>query len=235
LQIFDLDRRSLCYYFINEDNTICNNVIDVSAKYNLYLQNFFDLDSLYLATGMNGILNNKRFVVFNKSFELIDGFEEYPVLDYNKEKNKKFKENLLNIYFIKISPDKKNLAFASYKTGLLEVFSLNELPEKIIKVKSLLFAPPMKNNSEDIFGFEDVFVTNRYIYTLYNGKTADENPYYSKSIKVFDWNGNFTVEYHTGIDMRCLAVDENNKIIYAIAYSDEKGFFLIQINEMIHI
>jgi hypothetical protein len=110
----------------------------------------------------------------------------------------------------------------------MEIFNIEELPERIHKVKSLLLTKPMKNGKENIYGFEDVYVTDKYIYALHNGKTAKENPYLSQSIKVFDWEGNPVVKYNLGIDMRCLAVDEDKNIIYAVAYNDEDGFFLIR-------
>lgn len=88
----------------------------------------------------------------------------------------------------------------------------------------------MKNKDENIWGFEDIYVTDNYIYTLHNGKTTEENPYFSKSIKVFDWLGNPIIEYNVGVDMRCLAVDEIEKKIYAVAYEEEKDFFLISVN-----
>lgn len=192
-----------------------------------------DLENCYLATGMNGLLNDFRFVVFDKSFELISKFENYPLLDDNREKNKKLNEEIFNIYFLKTSPDKKHLLFASYKIGLMEIFNIEELPERINKVKSLLLTKPMKNEQGNIYGFEDVYVTDKYIYALHNGKTAEENPYLSQSIKVFDWEGNPVVKYNLGIDMRCLAVDEDKNIIYAVAYNDEDGFFLIRISRQI--
>jgi hypothetical protein len=229
LQVFDSNGKRFCYYKLDENVANCMNVVDISKKNNLFLLELLDLDTCYLATGMNGVLDDFRFVVFDKSFEPIHTFEKYPVLDYNREENQKINEELFNIYFLKTSPDKKHLLFASYRIGLMEIFSLEALPENIHKVRSLLLTKPMKYQKENIFGFEDVYVTNKYIYALHNGKTAKENPYLSQSIKIFDWQGNPVVEYNTGIDMRCLAVDEDRGIIYAVAYNDDDGFFLIQV------
>jgi hypothetical protein len=229
IQIFDRNRKSICYYDLNEHKIICKSILDdISQKHNLFLSQLFDLDEFYLAAGSNGVLDNSRFVIFDKSFELKNVFNEYPILDNNRKVNEELKEKLLNIHFLKISPNKKKAVFASYEIGLLEIFNIDELPNKMPKTKSLLLTKPVKYKDETLFGFEDVFVTDNFIYALHNGKTAEDNPYYSKSIKVFDWDGNPIVEYKTGVDMRCLAIDEVKKIIYAVAYTDEKGFFLIQ-------
>jgi hypothetical protein len=131
IQIFDQEKRCLCYYDINNNDIFSQNINNAAAKYQFYLTNFFDMDSCYLATGMNGYLNTSRFVVFDKSLKLIGKQEYYPVLDCDDDINRELNSQVFNIFFLKISPNKKNMVFASYRIGLMEIFSMNELPEKL--------------------------------------------------------------------------------------------------------
>jgi hypothetical protein len=227
IQVFDSNGKRFCTYSITGDTADCTNLAPVFAKNNLFVRDFLDMDNYYLAS--IGLLKNERFAVFEKSLKMIHQLEKYPVLDENVKKDEKLRNELYETYFLKSSPDKQHLLFASYKIGLMEIFDLAQMPEKIKKVKSLLLTKPMKNEQENIYGFEDVYVTDRYIYVLHNGQTAEENPYLSKCIKVFDWEGNPIIACHTTIDLRSLAVDETQKTIYAVAYDKEEGFILIQI------
>lgn len=232
---FDRDKRSLNYYSITKHSMVSKNVHYEVSLHNLWAHEFFDLGEYYLSLGMNGGFEGNRFAIFNDSLQLVEMFQEYPTLSYDEDKNKELKEMLFNIYFFRISPDMKNAVFASYKMGLIEIFSLESLPKNLNKVKSLLITNPIEGD-EIIWGFEDVCATNDFIYLLHNGQTSDENPYYSKSIKVFDWNGNPIIEYKTDVNLRCIAIDENEKTIYAIAFMDgDKGFFLMKIDQLSHM
>jgi len=229
IQSYDSNSKRLCLFNQNEHTANSTNFVDISVKYNLFVQNLIDLDTCYLSTGMNGDFNKHRFVVFDKSLELTGKSGHYPVLDAHEGTNKELLNYVFKIPFWRVSPNKKHLLFASHDIGLMEIFELDSLP-KVNTVKSLLLTEPMKNDRENIIGFEDVHVTDNFIYALHNGKTAAENSGSSKSIKVFDWEGNPVIEYNVGIDMRCLAVDEEKNIIYAVAYDEDNGFFLIQMD-----
>lgn len=232
IRFFDIDSRKLFRKNNEDGNLTGKNLTKAIEKYNIYIRDFLDMDEYYLAVGMNGLFDENRFAVFDTTLKILLTTEKYPVLDYDSDKNKKLVEDCFNIFFLKPSPDNKKVVFASYKTGLLEFFDLNRLPDSIVKVKSLLLTDIAKNDNERIWGFEDIYPTNRFVYVLHNGKPLEENktPYYSESIKVFDWHGNPIVEYNTGLDMRCLAVDEDAKCIYIIAYEEKRGFFLARIN-----
>jgi len=230
IQMFDANKKAILYNSIQENKLSNTSIFDLSSKYSLFILQFFDFNDFYLALGKNGTFRDFQFITFNKSFEMIEAFGEYPILDNDTQKSKKINEDVFNIYFLKISPNLKHFAFASYKIGLLEIFETDKLPYEIVKKRSILLAPPYRNDdvSQNIYGFEDIFVTDNYIYALYNGKTAKENPYFTKSIKVFDWDGRFIIEYNVGVDLRCLSVDEQERRIYAVAYTDEEGFFLVK-------
>jgi hypothetical protein len=232
IQTFDHERRRLCYYSSDGQFITSKNILETAGKYGLYILDFFDIGNYYLACGLNGILDENRFVVFNDSLELIHSFEKYPDIEYdfNSKKNKQIEIDLFNnIFCFKVTPNRQYAVFASYNFGLLEIYKLNGRPDKMVKIKTLLLTKLLKNGSY-IRGFEDIYVTDNYVYALHNGKTVEENPYCAKSIKIFDFEGNPVSEYYVGIDMRCLAVDEDEKTIYAVAYNSDDGFFLIRIS-----
>lgn len=127
IQIFDSEKRELCY-FNDGKNVNSQKILDLSKKFGVYLLNFFDLDSCYLATGVNSVLDKKRFVVIDKTFDLLKGMIEYPILNKDKDENEHLSKELFNIYFFKFAPNKKKAVFASYKIGFLEIFDLSALP-----------------------------------------------------------------------------------------------------------
>ena len=230
IQMFDVNKKAIFYNSIQDNKTNSESILKLSLKYNLFFREFFDLNDFYLTLGMNGFFTENQFVTFDKSFEMIDKFGQYPVLDDDRETNEIMNKDVYTTCFYKISPNLKHIAFASYKVGLLEIFETDKLPYGITKKRAILLAPPYKQtkSTENIFGFEDVFVTDNYIYTLYNGKTAKENQGFTQRIKIFNWEGKPIIDYYLGIDMRCLAVDEKEKVIYAVAYTEEMDFFLIK-------
>ena len=80
-----------------------------------------------------------------------------------------------------------------------------------------------------VYGFEDVYVTNDYIYAIYNGKTVKENPMFGKNILIYNWSGELVNSYKTDIYLRNVAVDEKRNIVYVIACKEESDFFLAKI------
>ena len=75
----------------------------------------------------------------------------------------------------------------------------------------------------------------KYCYMLYSGKTYLEQGRFrsagGRKIIVFDWNGNYIKSFIADVDIYSFCVDEENNIIYAIAYDkeDEGGFIIKKI------
>jgi len=83
---------------------------------------------------------------------------------------------------------------------------------------------PKKGNRN---GFIATDVTNKYIYTLYSGKIIDASSmdklakaFISKNVYVFDWEGKPIKRYELDQEVRSIAVDEKNNILYAASYID---------------
>lgn len=74
-------------------------------------------------------------------------------------------------------------------------------------------------------GFECIYTSNSYIYSLLNGIIGHElkNPNiqepYTKNISIFDWEGNPKTLIQTDHMMNALCLDETEQTIYAVAYN----------------
>lgn len=233
-QFFDRDRRNINNYNLFTNIMSYESVGNKVADYGLWAHNFFTVGNYYLSLGMNGKFEYKPLAIFDKSLKLTGMFGEYPFFSSDEKKNKELLELYRHIYFFRISNDKRKAIFASYTMGLFQIFDLTELPHKVTTVKSIQLTPLFTSN-ENIWGFEDVYVSNNYAYLLHNGQASTANQYYSTSIKVFDWEGTPIADYNTEVSMRCIAIDEDEEVIFAIAYTDEKGFFLIKMKGLTHL
>lgn len=105
------------------------------------------------------------------------------------------------------------------------------MPQEIVTDTTLLLCAPFEgayDRREIRFGFEDIFVTDKYIYALYNGKNSVENEYFAKDIFVFNWDGTPKIKLLSDLYLKCLCVDEKTKEIFAVGYDQERSFFLVK-------
>lgn len=118
-----------------------------------------------------------------------------------------------------ISPNKKQLAYSTNYGAILEIFDLTPKQITLNTIKG--FYRPVytldKNNiqsipGETVWGFIDLYATDKYIYTIFSGST---NPKDTKNIGVFDWKGNCLDLYTTDYQLEKICVDEPNRKIYA--------------------
>lgn len=234
-QIYDYHTNKI-HYFRKENHVFSfERHVDINKSLvdrKSFMRQCVNICNMYVTMGDNGIYMDGQIALLDNNLKMKGRFSDYIVLSNDKKNDEYLRKEMLNIYFLKIAPDNSYMVFASYKTGVLDIFTLENIPENIERINTLLLTEPMTKNNENIYGFEDVFVTDKYIYTLHNGMSADENPLLAKSIKVFDKYGNPVAQYHVDIDMRCIAVDENNKKAFAISYQEEDGFSLIELNDM---
>lgn len=120
---------------------------------------------------------------------------------------------------IAISPDKKRLAYSTNYGAILEIFDLTPGQIKLNTIKGFYRpAYTLDKNSiqsipdETVWGFIDLYATDKYIYTIFSGS---KNPKETRNIAVFDWKGNCLDLYTTDYRLDKLCVDEENRKIYA--------------------
>lgn len=120
---------------------------------------------------------------------------------------------------ITISPNKKQIAYTTGYGAILEIFDLTPGEIKLNTIKG--FYRPVyslyKNSiqsipGETVWGFIDLYATDKYIYTIFSGS---KNPKETRNIVVFDWKGNCLDLYTTDYRLDKLCVDEANRKIYA--------------------
>jgi hypothetical protein len=234
-QIYDYHSNKLYYFTKNNDSYSFSRHKNIERDVvgnNSFIRQCIDVNNFHITMGENGIYMDKQITLLDEDIKVKERFLDYLILDDNKKVNDFLRKEMSNIYFLKISPDGSYMVFASYKMGIMDIFSLEKVPESVERIKTLLLTQPMTESNENIYGFEDVFVTDKYIYTLHNGMSANENALLTKSVKVFDKYGYPIVQYHVNMDMRCIAVDEKSKKAFAISYQEEDGFGLIELNDM---
>lgn len=123
-----------------------------------------------------------------------------------------------------ITPDEKKIVRATSIGGVVQCYTIegNEVKEGWSK----LFFPPIYKLVEGAkpawitwcedsqMGFDNLYVTNQYIYLLLNGKFAKDKPF-ANEVLVMDWSGNIIKRYVLDKTVNAIAVDENKRIIYA--------------------
>ena len=68
-------------------------------------------------------------------------------------------------------------------------------------------------SDNNVIGYIDIGVTDKYVYTLYtNKKICDNNTYNdlsSTTVLVFDWNGNPVKQYELSKEAYYITIDKN--------------------------
>ncbi|MES2005757.1 MAG: BF3164 family lipoprotein [Bacteroidota bacterium] len=142
--------------------------------------------------------------------------------------------------FLFLKPTEEKVAIALRYTDRIEIFDLHTQKSKLIKGPEN-YAPefmPIKVYGRDLMvmgrtektrmAFQKGTVTNRYIYLLYSGN-YDEQVYNPQSqiraagkyIYVYDWNGNPIRKYSLDRYVTCIAVSEDDKVLYAFDRNTE--------------
>ena len=198
-----------------------------------YVREMFNCGEDYILMGEHGIFDKERFVVLNNSLQIVGKHGHYPnVQSLLTNPDRDFHTMLFASSFFKVSPDQKKAIFATYKGALLQFFDLSNIKDSIVNSKSIQSEYPIKKEQIKpdhdgwVYGFEDVYVTNDFIYAIYNGETAEDNPMLGKSILIFNWKGELCKSYYLDLNLRCLAVDEEKQEIYVVACKDGSDFFL---------
>lgn len=200
------------------------------------IKNIIDIDSFYIATGTGGIFNEKRFIIFDSNLKVINHLPGYPA--YSEIENNDLVKALNYLSEIRIKPDNSKMVIGSYIGGIFEIFDLDKIPDTISLIKRSTFHLPQFEIAKDIhknlyctentiYGFENIFVTDNFIYALYFDQNKESN--FPNRILVFDWDGEVVKQYIIDKALHGLCVDEVNFKIYGMAYSDEKGFYLVEI------
>lgn len=201
-----------------------------------FVQDIVKTDSFYICMGTGDLFSKgKRFLIYNKSYELINVLNGYPTINIPKE-------DIAEIYQygeeIHVKPDGSKFVFTSYIGGTLEIFDLQHLPDSIPNIARNIYYNPIYEKSKSgsisalektIYGFENVYVTNNAIYCLLFDYKQPTLAFPNKII-IYNWNGEWLKSYSLDCMLHSLCVDEKNKIIYGMAFSEKESFHLVYFN-----
>lgn len=188
----------------------------------------------YILTGENGRFDSHRFVSVDENWNIENSSGTYPDLKPLLGSDENYRQMIYSTVMYKTAPSKNKAVFATYRGALLQLLDISNYKDSVKTIKSILLNRPIKteqiepNHAGWVYGFEDIYATDHYVYAIYNGQTAKENPMLGKNILVYDWNGQIVNTYKTELNLRCIAVDEAQNTAYVIACEEDGEFFLGQ-------
>ena len=179
-----------------------------------------------------------RFMVADNSIKVI--CKDYPPMLPEEKKEDVAAVHTYNSDML-VSPNKSRWVQTSYIGGILEIFEYDGGKIKNIGTNPI-YKPVYMGEKQDvswedktIIGFDDMVVTDRYIYTLLNGAMGKQlksnppvNPFTNK-ITVFDWNGNIKKIINTDCMLLAIDVDEREDVCYGISIDLKNGYELRRI------
>ena len=190
-------------------------------------------DSLYIVKANN---DNMRYGLFSSKNDdisilytsyIMDGF------DYNS------KDEVWSVFssntstFIK--PDRTRLVNATKIGAILEIFDINAEELNMSSRHNMFLYEPIYgiaegakpvfvvSNENTLLGFENIYVTDNYIYALLYDSDVKMYP---NSISIFDWDCKPIKKIYLDKSVRKLCVDEVNRKIYLLAISEENCYEL---------
>jgi hypothetical protein len=227
---FDLKKKQVFQYNLprliyDNDNTPLKKITLKSACERVLVVN----DELY-ANSLD--YPDSRFSVYDEKGEFIRNMGELPTTDQKISRFEKVESYLCNM---SLNPNDNSIFIAYMSTDLIEIYASddslkvrNHGPDHFFSVNkelsndNLIRVRSIPNETRDAYfspvAFEDE------IWTIYSGNYFDPQAYYSflnKRIIVFDWDGNPIRQYVTDIPFFALAIDREERYIYALTVNPE--------------
>lgn len=226
-----------------------NNNIWVSSGGKFYLMKFpvdsiISNDNYIPATKVN--LNEFiiNYTIDNDSLKFYNVLDKEKIL-YKRQKGEnkgiidkalmstnKMEEFTYNFSNFRLHPSKEKIVLAYLNIDLLII--TDTIGNVIRKITGPNFINPLKNKNSFTTTYQDIEVDDQYIYCLFSGKDKfmkDENGRSiridSKSILIFDWNGNPIRRINLDRSLFRFDIDKKNNRF--LAYSSEVENGLIEI------
>lgn len=133
---------------------------------------------------------------------------------------------------VAISPDGKKMAAGIFYGAVLETFTLADSVRltslrKFYPSHILYEGGAIKETDKTVYGFISLSGTDKRLYSVFVG---DKDPNQLNHIAVFDWNGCEVIKYRTDCSVVRLCISYDDKTLYAVAHSIDKGFYLVSFN-----
>lgn len=200
-------------------------------------------DSLFFGAGT--YLSKSQFVIFDKHSNVID----YNVDIYNvhEETFNKYHKFLSNQGVLRKHPNEPRFVYSLNFSSNIDFVEIKE--NKVHLIKSLRlenpnYQPISEHNlnrvlpaTDNIIGYIDLCATERYVYALHADKKLFTNnvgnDYSSRTILVFDWEGNPVKKMEIDQNAFYICVDESaNKLYAAVIDSSSSGWAIVKYDIM---
>lgn len=187
-------------------------------------------DTLVFLKGNN---DKMRFGIFNESTSNIDVL----ATDYTRYVEDKEENWAIMGYGAKwdLQPDGLNMLHATYIGAIIELFKYDgskminyctiPIKKPIYRIVDGAMPKWIATTQETILGFEDTYVTNKFIYLLMYGVEKNKFEQTYPQVLVFDWDGNFIKNYVFNERLTTISVDEGSSSLYGIV-ENENGHTL---------
>lgn len=139
-------------------------------------------------------------------------------------------------------PINKRLATVTHVAGLFDIYQLGDndiksawsynefLPENL-EIVDFGDAARIAHTKKSRYGYAAITSSNKSVYAIYSGRSFEHPNYsYGNTIRVMDWNGEGGYTINVNVDIRDIAVDNNDEYIYAIAINDNDDPEVVRFN-----
>lgn len=229
IQVYNMGKRQIIEYnlkaILNNEETFCKTYDLSYTTYPLEIIKYSNENYLFCDPG-----TDIRYAIYDQK-EIKDSCSAYPRLENSDE----YTPAIMGYASIRrFSPDFTKFVHATYIGAVMDFFTIKN--DKIIPQNTCrLYYPKYKivdKKRHDItwdestkIGFECLYTTNSYIYSLLNGILGadlkkDNVDAYTKNISVFDWQGKPYKLIKSTTMLNAICVDEKENCIYAIAYNE---------------
>lgn len=178
-------------------------------------------------TVATGMFDEGRYALIHGEKE--EYFLDYPRVPAHRDIDNTQKSILFASNITKIKPDGTKFVCANMQSGVIDLCSiLSNIT--ITRTKELnLYSPlatvkrtrrkPVAYSTDNLFGFCDIEVTDKYVYALYSGRSYrkyKEKIGYGERIVVFDWEGNHVHTYLLGEPFVSISLCEEENAVYGL-------------------
>lgn len=192
-------------------------------------------DSVFVAGGTYG--TQYQYFIFDTNDRVLDyGIDVYNAADSSFNAYTRF---LSNQGYMAKHPCKNRFAYSVIFSSNVDFFEVVDNNIKLIR--SLRFGnPTCESQIEDngqlfsvrpmdrtIHGFIEVCATPKYLYALYSDGKIYEVQRKTKTVFVFDWDGNPVKKLLLDMDAFHISVNEKEKKMFAVIKNKEDGFGII--------
>lgn len=227
---YDLTKAIRKEPYVNEDINISKYTNSLNSQF--YSETAQKLGSDFIVKGRS---NTTRFLKINEHNATLLT-ETIPRIVEDSEEN-----NAIWSFSSKwkIKPDSKKIVIGTYIGGVMQIADINSygirsdtllaFEKPIYKIVDGAKPKWITHTKETVFGFEDISVTNDYIYAI------KSNPYFNTEkgdktyVYVIDWNGIKRGVLSFDNWIYCGVVDDTNSTFYALA-EKEDNYVLMKYN-----